>query len=95
MIDRIFLGYVVDFLDFYALGDMWIWVFNVADAFVCVGAGIVALYLIMDIIKDAKKPKENVPQDSEIKEEQQEMIVAEKESFWKKIINKIKKVFGK
>lgn len=30
-----------------------------------------------------------------VKEEQQEMIVAEKESFWKKIINKIKKVFGK
>ncbi len=57
MIDRIALGYVVDFIDFYAFPDVWMWVFNVADAFVCVGAGMIALYLILDIIKEAKAEK--------------------------------------
>ena len=57
MIDRIAYGYVVDFLDFCAFPSLWKWVFNVADACVCVGAGIVMLYFIVDIVKDAKKQK--------------------------------------
>ena len=31
MIDRVFLGFVVDFIDF-CLFDFWVWVFNIADA---------------------------------------------------------------
>ena len=57
MIDRVYLGYVVDFIDFYAFPNVWMWVFNVADAFVCIGAGMIALYLIIDIIKEAKAEK--------------------------------------
>ena len=58
MIDRVAYGYVVDFIDFYAFPEVWMWVFNVADACVCVGAGIVALYLIIDIVRESKKLKE-------------------------------------
>ena len=58
MIDRIAYGYVVDMIDF-CLFDFWKWIFNVADAFVCVGAGLVMLALVLDIIKESKKKKEN------------------------------------
>lgn len=64
MIDRLFYGesfgngLVVDFLDFCAFPRLWHWVFNVADAFVVVGAGILFVYLFMDIIKDIKAEKE-------------------------------------
>ncbi len=42
-IDRVFLGYVVDFLDFYLIDFP---VFNVADCFVCVGAGLLIIYYL-------------------------------------------------
>ena len=54
MIDRISLGFVVDFIDFCLL-DFWVWVFNVADAAVCVGAALFALDLILEAVKDYKK----------------------------------------
>ena len=57
MIDRIAYGYVVDMLDF-CLFDFWKWVFNVADAFVCIGAGVVVLALILDLIKESKEKKQ-------------------------------------
>ena len=57
MIDRIWLGYVIDFIDFCAFPKLWMWVFNVADACVCVGAGILLLWMILDIIKDEKAKK--------------------------------------
>ena len=57
MIDRVRLGYVIDFLDFCAFPELWMWVFNVADAFVVVGAGIMILWMILDIIKDFKAQK--------------------------------------
>lgn len=57
MIDRVRLGYVIDFIDFYAFPNVWKWVFNVADSFVCVGAAMLILYLVLDIIKDGKKKK--------------------------------------
>jgi len=45
LIDRIFLGYVTDFLDFHWKG--WHYpTFNVADTFVCVGAFFLILGLI-------------------------------------------------
>lgn len=51
MIDRIFLGFVVDFIDFTLINFA---VFNVADSFVCVGAGIMILCLVLDLIKEIK-----------------------------------------
>ncbi len=54
MIDRVALGYVVDFFDFRLINFA---VFNVADTFVCVGCGIVVLYIILDDIKQSKQKK--------------------------------------
>ena len=55
MIDRVRLGYVVDFIDFCAFPKLWKWIFNVADACVCVGAALLILALAVDSVKDAKK----------------------------------------
>jgi len=52
MIDRIAYGYVVDMIE---LDFMEFAIFNVADSFVCVGAGLVILMLIIEIVRDAKK----------------------------------------
>ena len=57
MIDRVMLGYVIDFLDFCAFPKIWMWVFNVADSCVCVGAGIVVLSLLIDAFKEVKANK--------------------------------------
>jgi signal peptidase II len=54
MIDRILLGYVVDFLDFTFINFP---VFNVADTFVCIGAGLMMLYLILSTVKEYKNEK--------------------------------------
>ena len=54
MIDRIALGYVIDFIDF-TLIDFAI--FNVADSFVTVGAFMLMGYLIVDMIRDYKLQK--------------------------------------
>ena len=54
MIDRIALGYVIDFIDFCAFPKIWMWVFNVADSCVCVGGGLLVLWLLISIIKDEK-----------------------------------------
>ena len=51
MIDRTLLGYVVDLIDFRLINFA---VFNVADSFVCVGAGMMMLYLILDTIRESK-----------------------------------------
>ena len=56
MIDRIALGYVVDMIDFRIINFA---VFNGADSFVCVGAGLLVLALILDIFKETKAKKEN------------------------------------
>lgn len=37
---------VVDFIDFCAFPELWMWTFNIADVAVCVGAGLFVLYLI-------------------------------------------------
>ena len=55
MIDRIFYGEVVDFIDFCAFPKLWSWIFNFADSFVCVGVGLLAFYLIRSEIKEIKK----------------------------------------
>ncbi len=57
MIDRIRLGYVIDFIDFCAFPKLWMWTFNVADSFVVVGAGLIILYIILDMIRESKEAK--------------------------------------
>ena len=54
MIDRILLGYVVDFM-YVALIDFA--VFNVADCFVCIGVGLLMYLSILDIVREYKKEK--------------------------------------
>lgn len=54
MIDRLAVGYVVDFIDFRLINFA---IFNGADSFVCVGAGLLALALVLDIIKEGRRGK--------------------------------------
>ena len=54
MIDRVLLGYVVDFIDFTLINFA---VFNVADSFVTVGAGILIVYFIRDFIIELRASK--------------------------------------
>ncbi len=68
MIVRVRLGYVVDFIDFYPLPTLWFWVFNVADACVCVGGAILFVWCILEMIKEARKPKNDAPKDVETQE---------------------------
>lgn len=51
MIDRLALGYVVDMIDFTLINFA---VFNGADSFVCVGAGLLVLALLIDTVNEAK-----------------------------------------
>ncbi len=51
MIDRILLGYVVDFIDFTLIDFA---VFNIADSFVCVGVGLMFLALILAAREEAR-----------------------------------------
>jgi signal peptidase II len=55
MIDRIALGYVIDFIDFCGI---WAYVFNGADSAVCIGAGLMILYVILEIIRESKAAKQ-------------------------------------
>ena len=57
MIDRIWLGYVIDFIDFCAFPEIWMWVFNVADSFVCIGAGLLALWMVLDTVRECKEER--------------------------------------
>ncbi len=56
MIDRVVLGYVVDFIDFTLIDFA---VFNIADSFVCIGAGMLILSLVLDIVRESKLAKAN------------------------------------
>jgi signal peptidase II len=55
LIDRFYLGYVVDFLDFY-LGQSHFPAFNVADSSISVGGAL----LVVDLLLQMKKTKKNV-----------------------------------
>ena len=53
MIDRIFRGgKVIDFLEFDFITFP---VFNVADIAVCIGAGLLMLYFVLDMLKEKKE----------------------------------------
>ncbi len=54
MIDRASLGYVVDFIDFRLINFA---VFNGADSFVCVGAGMLILALCLEMRAEIKRQK--------------------------------------
>ena len=54
MIDRVALGYVVDFIDFRVINFA---VFNVADSLVCIGAGLLVLAVLLE--PAPKKVKES------------------------------------
>ena len=63
MIDRLGFGFyvnesgvgeVIDFIDFCGI---WNAIFNGADSFVCVGAGLLVLALVLDIIRESKAQK--------------------------------------
>ena len=62
MIDRVALGEVIDFIDF-CLFDFWKWIFNVADACVCVGVFMLAIYLIIDSIRCEREKKKALEED--------------------------------
>lgn len=67
MIDRTFYGTsfgngeVIDFVDFCAFPKIWHYIFNVADAFVCIGAGLFALAVILDAVSERKAAKKSEP----------------------------------
>ena len=80
MIDRVFLGYVVDMIDFRLINFA---VFNVADSFVCVGAGLLMLYIILSGVKEYKEEKAAklaAEKASEMNEELEEEVVEEMEN---------------
>ncbi len=54
MFDRIFLGYVVDFIDVRCIPG-WKWIFNFADSAVCVGAGLLILGILLEYKKERAK----------------------------------------
>ena len=54
MIDRVALGYVVDFIDFTLIDFA---VFNIADSCVCVGTFMLSVWLVIDTVKAYKKEK--------------------------------------
>ncbi len=61
MIDRIFHGYVVDFLRFDFIDFP---IFNVADSFICIGAGLMVLYLVLDLIQEIRQKKVKTERES-------------------------------
>ena len=52
MIDRVALGYVVDFVDFRLINFA---IFNTADTFVCIGCGLAMLWVILSEIRERKQ----------------------------------------
>ena len=52
VVDRAALGYVVDYFDFRVFP-----IFNIADIFVCVGCGLLVIYMLFIDGKNSKKEK--------------------------------------
>jgi signal peptidase II len=59
LIDRLSLGYVVDFLDFHWHGGYHFPAFNVADSAICTGVGLIMLDLIIQENNVAPKKKKS------------------------------------
>ena len=54
LLDRIFRGFVVDFFEF---KFMRFAIFNVADIFICVGAGLLILFFLLSLKKEMAEKK--------------------------------------
>lgn len=54
VIDRIYFGYVIDFLDFY-YGTWHFAAFNIADSAICVGAGLLILDSVISKLESEQK----------------------------------------
>lgn len=74
MIDRVYLGYVIDFIDVRLIDFA---VFNVADSFVTVGAFLLMGYMIYDTVKEYQREKAAKNQQAEAAENQEEQNDAE------------------
>ena len=74
IVDGVERHYVFDFLDFCAFPDLWKWTFNVADAFVCVGAGILFVWCIYAFIQEAKAEKAKKALEAEEKKENTDAV---------------------
>jgi signal peptidase II len=74
MIDRVYLGYVIDFIDVRLIDFA---VFNVADSFVTVGAFLLMGYMIYDTVKEYQREKAAKNQQAEAAENQAEQNDAE------------------
>lgn len=48
---------VIDFIDFCPFPEIWPWVFNIADSFVCVGAGILMAWCVWSLVIEIKNEK--------------------------------------
>jgi len=57
MIDRFAYGFVIDFIDVRLFGNLWKWIFNVADSFVTVGAVVLAVIYIVSEVRKKKQGK--------------------------------------
>ncbi len=78
MIDRTLLGYVVDMIDFRLINFA---VFNVADSFVCVGAGLMMLWVIRSMIEEARAEKARKRAEAEgIEEEEADAEIPEEDT---------------
>ena len=79
MIDRLGFGFyvnpvtgngeVIDFIDFCGI---WNAVFNGADSFVCVGAGLLMLALVLDIVKEYKAEQAKKLAEANVTEDENE-----------------------
>ena len=56
LLDRVRLGYVIDFIDFHVGSFVWP-TFNVADAVICTGALLLAFDVVMEERRDGKTKK--------------------------------------
>lgn len=83
MIDRIALGYVVDFIEW-----PWLWlpilkmpfpIFNVADSFITVGVVILSIALIRDAVCDEKEKKKQAAAGEQEAPEPEEQSLPEPE----------------
>ncbi len=63
MIDRVFLGEVIDFFSFIFWGYEF-YVFNVADIFICCGVFVLALYILFSSDFDSPKKSEEICDES-------------------------------
>jgi len=61
--DRVRLGYVVDFIQVFIGSYQWP-TFNIADASICIGAGLLALDIILEGRAEGKKHKANAAQEA-------------------------------